>query len=85
MRLPIFWEIRDLATTFIPLACWRSTLYGKLKWYFQFTPHDVYDYDATQTPILVDVEEKGVARALVGSSEPQRLSLRSRPDQRQIS
>ena len=19
---------------------------GKLKWYFQFTPHDLYDYDA---------------------------------------
>jgi len=26
----------------------------QLKWYFQFTPHDVYDYDATETPILVD-------------------------------
>ena len=23
---------------------------GELKWYFQFTPHDLFDYDATETP-----------------------------------
>jgi len=38
---------------------------GKLKWYFQFTPHDLYDYDATQTPVLVDVGERGVTRRLL--------------------
>jgi alcohol dehydrogenase (cytochrome c) len=27
---------------------------GRLKWHFQFTPHDVYDYDAVETPVLVD-------------------------------
>ena len=27
---------------------------GKLKWHFQFTPHDDYDYDAVQIPVLVD-------------------------------
>src|SRR6266404_813328 len=27
---------------------------GKLKWYFQFTPHDLFDYDATETPVLID-------------------------------
>ena len=27
---------------------------GKLKWYFQFTPHDEHDYDATQVPVMVD-------------------------------
>jgi alcohol dehydrogenase (cytochrome c) len=32
---------------------------GKLKWHFQFTPHDLYDYDANETPILIDLEEKG--------------------------
>lgn len=32
---------------------------GKLKWYFQFTPHDLYDYDANETPVLVDIPEKG--------------------------
>jgi alcohol dehydrogenase (cytochrome c) len=28
---------------------------GKLKWYFQFTPHDVWDYDSTQVPVLADI------------------------------
>jgi alcohol dehydrogenase (cytochrome c) len=27
---------------------------GKLKWHFQFTPHDLYDYDAVETPVLFD-------------------------------
>jgi len=38
---------------------------GKLKWYFQFTPHDVYDYDANETPVLVDREENGTLRHLL--------------------
>ena len=27
---------------------------GTLRWYFQFTPHDVYDWDATETVVLLD-------------------------------
>ena len=38
---------------------------GKLKWYFQFTPHDLYDYDANQTPVLVDVKDGGATRRLL--------------------
>jgi alcohol dehydrogenase (cytochrome c) len=38
---------------------------GKLKWYFQFTPHDLYDYDANETPVLADVEENGKTRHLL--------------------
>jgi alcohol dehydrogenase (cytochrome c) len=38
---------------------------GKLKWYFQFTPHDLFDYDATETPILVDAVYKGEPRKLM--------------------
>lgn len=38
---------------------------GKLKWYFQFTPHDVYDYDANETPVLVDEQENGVPHRLL--------------------
>ncbi len=38
---------------------------GKLKWYFQFTPHDLYDYDATETPVLLDAEENGTIRHLL--------------------
>ena len=54
------------ATIFTPacvLAIDANT--GKLKWYFQFTPHDVYDYDANETPVLVDVEENGATRHLL--------------------
>jgi alcohol dehydrogenase (cytochrome c) len=38
---------------------------GTLKWYFQFTPHDLYDYDATQTPVLVDATYQGIPRKLL--------------------
>lgn len=38
---------------------------GKLKWYFQFTPHDLYDYDATETPVLVDAVYDGRPRKLL--------------------
>ena len=29
---------------------------GELKWYFQFTPDDPYDYDSVQIPVLADIE-----------------------------
>ena len=38
---------------------------GKLKWYFQFTPHDVYDYDANETPVLVDTSDTRTVRHLL--------------------
>ena len=38
---------------------------GKLKWYFQFSPHNLYDYDAVQTPVLVDAKFQGYMRKLV--------------------
>jgi alcohol dehydrogenase (cytochrome c) len=38
---------------------------GKLKWYFQFTPDDLFDYDAVETPMLIDVVYKGQFRKLL--------------------
>ena len=38
---------------------------GKLKWHFQFTPHDLFDYDATETPILIDTVYQGEPRKLL--------------------
>jgi alcohol dehydrogenase (cytochrome c) len=38
---------------------------GKLKWHFQFTPHDVWDYDAQETPALVDAMWQGRPRKLL--------------------
>lgn len=52
----------DLYTDCV-LAIDRDT--GKLKWYFQFTPHDLYDYDATETPMLVNATYKGEPRKLL--------------------
>jgi alcohol dehydrogenase (cytochrome c) len=38
---------------------------GRLKWYFQFTPHDLFDYDAVETPVLVDAVFRGETRKLI--------------------
>jgi alcohol dehydrogenase (cytochrome c) len=38
---------------------------GKIKWHFQFTPHDVHDWDATEVPVLFDATINGRARKLV--------------------
>jgi alcohol dehydrogenase (cytochrome c) len=38
---------------------------GKARWHFQFTPHDVHDWDANQIPVLVDAELGGAPRKLV--------------------
>ncbi len=38
---------------------------GQLKWHFQFTPHDVWDYDAQETPALIDADWQGKPRKLL--------------------
>ncbi|HEY7390418.1 MAG TPA: PQQ-binding-like beta-propeller repeat protein [Bryobacteraceae bacterium] len=38
---------------------------GKLKWYYQFTPHDVHDWDAEEPPVLVDTNWEGQPRKLL--------------------
>lgn len=38
---------------------------GKLKWHFQFTPHDTHDWDGCETPMLLDLKWKGRDRKLV--------------------
>ena len=32
---------------------------GEMEWYFQFTPHDMHDWDAIQVPILADLQMGG--------------------------
>jgi len=32
---------------------------GKLRWHYQFTPHDRYDYDSVQVPVLADITWQG--------------------------
>jgi alcohol dehydrogenase (cytochrome c) len=38
---------------------------GKMKWHYQFTPHDVHDWDATQVPVLADLTIDGQPRKVV--------------------
>ena len=38
---------------------------GKLKWYFQFTPHDDFDFDSVQIPVLADVDWQGRPRKVM--------------------
>jgi alcohol dehydrogenase (cytochrome c) len=38
---------------------------GKLVWHFQPSPHDVHDWDAVQTPVVVDAEFQGSSRKLL--------------------
>ncbi len=45
------------------LALDRRT--GTLRWHYQFTPHDLWDWDATQTSVLVDAPWQGQLRRLL--------------------
>jgi alcohol dehydrogenase (cytochrome c) len=38
---------------------------GKMKWHFQFTPHDTHDWDAQSWPVLLDTEIGGTPRKAV--------------------
>jgi alcohol dehydrogenase (cytochrome c) len=38
---------------------------GELKWHYQFTPHDELDYDATQVPVLADIDWRGTPRKVM--------------------
>jgi alcohol dehydrogenase (cytochrome c) len=38
---------------------------GKLRWYYQFTPHDDMDWDSVNVPVLVDLEWQGRQRKLM--------------------
>jgi alcohol dehydrogenase (cytochrome c) len=38
---------------------------GALKWHYQFTPHDEFDFDATQIPVLTDMQWQGSLRKVM--------------------
>jgi alcohol dehydrogenase (cytochrome c) len=38
---------------------------GEIKWHYQFTPHDVHDWDSTQVPILADITVAGQPRKVL--------------------
>jgi alcohol dehydrogenase (cytochrome c) len=38
---------------------------GKLRWHYQFTPHDLHDWDSNHVPVLADLNIRGQARKVV--------------------
>jgi alcohol dehydrogenase (cytochrome c) len=38
---------------------------GKMQWYFQYTPNDIHDYDASGSQIIVDAKVNGEDRKIV--------------------
>ena len=50
---------------------------GKLKWHFQATPHDEWDWDAVQPLVLVDADWQRPAEKAAAAGESQRLLLRA--------
>jgi alcohol dehydrogenase (cytochrome c) len=41
---------------------------GKMKWYFQYTPHDTHDWDSIQVPVLFDATIDGKPRKLLAQA-----------------
>jgi alcohol dehydrogenase (cytochrome c) len=41
---------------------------GKLVWYYQVSPHDTHDWDAAETPVLIDGEFNGRPRKLLAQA-----------------
>jgi len=38
---------------------------GKLKWHYQFSPHNEFDWDSVQVPVLADLEWNGHPRKVM--------------------
>ncbi len=38
---------------------------GRLRWHYQYTPHDTFDYDGVQVPVLADLELNGQPHRVV--------------------
>lgn len=41
---------------------------GRMRWYYQFSPHDTHDWDATEVPILIDGTFNGTPRKLIAQT-----------------
>ena len=53
---------------------------GKMVWYYQVSPHEMHDWDASEAPVLIDGDDRWQAAQAAGAGEPQRLLLPARPD-----
>ncbi len=57
----------DLLYTSSILALDADT--GKIKWHYQTTPHNIWDYDATSIPMLVDLTIDGTPVAAIAHAD----------------
>jgi alcohol dehydrogenase (cytochrome c) len=66
----VYWGIGNPGPDWNPVVRPGNNLYsdsvvaldadtGKLKWHFQFTPHDEWDFDSVQVPVLADITWRG--------------------------
>ncbi len=55
---------------------------GAVKWLYQMTPHDQWDYDGVNEMVLADQEIDGKPRQSAGAFRPQRLRLHAGPRHR---
>ncbi len=72
----IYWGIGNPGPDWNPAARAGANLYadcvialdadtGKLKWYYNFTPNDEWDFDSVQVPVLADIVWKGEPRKVM--------------------
>ena len=57
---------------------------GSYKWHFQNSPHDVWDYDGVNEPVLIDLDRDGKRDQGAGAGAPQRLLLLPEPRDRRV-
>ena len=58
---------------------------GKLKWYFQFTPHDTHDWDAQSWPDAGRPADRRPHAQAAAARQSQRVLLCARPHHRRVS
>ena len=46
---------------------------GKLKWYFQFIHHEIWDYDMSSAPLLMDITVDG--KPIKAVAEPSKMGM----------
>ena len=61
-RIQILLMIAMLAAYILFFIGWIAE---ELKWHYQFTPHDIHDWDATEPNVLVDTKFRGQDKKLL--------------------
>ena len=74
---------RPGANLYTSTICALNPDTGKLIWYFQPNPHDTHDWDAVQTPVLIDSVIGGAEAQAAGAGQPQRMVLSSGSHERE--